>query len=189
MSEQSRDPVVDVRKLNIAFGKSSVVHDVDFRINPGETLAVVGESGSGKSVTSMAIMGLLPKGAQVNGSIRLGGQEVIGASERTMRSLRGEVASMIFQEPMMSLNPVLTVGAQVKEMLRQHSDLSDAEATREGIHLFDRVRIPDAARRFRDYPHMFSGGMRQRIMIAIALACSPRLLIADEPTTALDVTI
>ncbi|GGO53991.1 peptide/nickel transport system ATP-binding protein [Roseovarius pacificus] len=189
MPEQSRDPVVDVRKLNIAFGKSSVVHDVDFRINAGETLAVVGESGSGKSVTSMAIMGLLPKGAQVNGSIRLGGQEVIGASERTMRSLRGEVASMIFQEPMMSLNPVLTVGAQVKEMLRQHSDLSDAEATREGIRLFDRVRIPDAARRFRDYPHMFSGGMRQRIMIAIALACSPRLLIADEPTTALDVTI
>lgn len=189
MIEQIREPVLDVRKLNIAFGRSTVVHDVDFRINPGETLAVVGESGSGKSVTSMAIMGLLPKATEISGSITLDGQAVVGASERTMRGLRGKVASMIFQEPMMSLNPVLTVGTQVKEMLRQHKDLSDAEATREGIRLFDQVRIPDGARRFRDYPHMFSGGMRQRIMIAIALACSPRLLIADEPTTALDVTI
>ncbi len=181
--------MVDVQKLNITFGSTTVVHDVDFRIGPGETLAVVGESGSGKSVTSMAIMGLLPRATRIGGSITLGGRQVVGASERSMRGLRGKVASMIFQEPMMSLNPVLTVGTQVKEMLRQHRTLTDAEATREGIRLFDRVRIPDAARRFRDYPHMFSGGMRQRIMIAIALACSPKLLIADEPTTALDVTI
>lgn len=189
MMSDASELVLDVRNLNVAFGHHSVVHDVNFRIHAGETLAVVGESGSGKSVTSMAIMGLLPRGSSVNGSINLDGQEVVGAAERRMRTLRGKSASMIFQEPMMSLNPVLTVGAQIKEMLRQHRPMSDAEATREGIRLFDRVRIPDAARRFRDYPHMFSGGMRQRIMIAIALACSPKLLIADEPTTALDVTI
>ena len=190
MSDTSSDPIVDVGGLNISFGSLDVVHDVNFKIHAGETLAVVGESGSGKSVTSMAIMGLLPPDlARVRGSIMLDGRQIVDAPERTMRDVRGGVASMIFQEPMMSLNPVLKVGTQIKEMLRQHRPLSDSEATTEGIRLFDRVRIPDAKRRFNDYPHMFSGGMRQRIMIAIALACSPKLLIADEPTTALDVTI
>ncbi|OWU72769.1 ABC transporter ATP-binding protein [Phaeobacter sp. 22II1-1F12B] len=189
MSTDQNDPVVEVSGLTIAFGQHQVVSDINFEIRAGETLAVVGESGSGKSVTSMAVMGLLPKETRIGGSIRVQGQEIVGAPEHRMRKMRGQVASMIFQEPMMSLNPVLRVGTQIKEMLRQHKPLSDAEARKEGIRLFERVRIPDAARRFDDYPHMFSGGMRQRIMIAIALACSPRLLIADEPTTALDVTI
>ncbi|RUX45141.1 ABC transporter ATP-binding protein, partial [Mesorhizobium sp. M7A.F.Ca.US.014.04.1.1] len=175
--------------LSVAFGKHQVVHDVDLAIHAGETLALVGESGSGKSVTSMTIMGLLAGNTHVSGSVIVDGQQVVGASTSTLRQVRGGIASMIFQEPMMSLNPVLQVSTQIKEMLRQHRPLSDAEAREEGIRLFDRVRIPDARRRFNDYPHMFSGGMRQRIMIAIALACSPKLLIADEPTTALDVTI
>ncbi|MBZ9966563.1 ABC transporter ATP-binding protein [Mesorhizobium sp. BR1-1-2] len=189
MSERKSDPVVEVKGLNVAFGKHQVVHDVDLAIHAGETLALVGESGSGKSVTSMTIMGLLSGNTQVTGSVVVDGQQVVGASTSTLRRVRGGIASMIFQEPMMSLNPVLQVSTQIKEMLRQHRPLSDAEAREEGIRLFDRVRIPDARRRFNDYPHMFSGGMRQRIMIAIALACSPKLLIADEPTTALDVTI
>jgi peptide/nickel transport system ATP-binding protein len=190
MNVSSSPPLLDVRNLNVSFGPMQIIHDVSFQISPGETLAVVGESGSGKSMTSMAIMGLLPRGlARIGGSIKLDGTEIVGASERTMRKIRGQIASMIFQEPMMSLNPVLSAGFQIKEMLRQHKPLTDAEATEEGIRLFERVRIPDARRRFYNYPHMFSGGMRQRIMIAIALACSPKLLIADEPTTALDVTI
>lgn len=189
MSQDLAPPVIEVRNLNIAFGTHEVVKNVDFQIRPSETLAVVGESGSGKSVTSMAVMGLLPSTSSIRGSIKLDGREIIGASQQTMRQMRGKVASMIFQEPMMSLNPVLRVGTQIEEMLRQHKQIGSREATEEGIRLFDRVRIPDARRRFNDYPHMFSGGMRQRIMIAIALSCSPKLLIADEPTTALDVTI
>jgi peptide/nickel transport system ATP-binding protein len=190
MSQQRSAPVLEVRGLNIAFGDYGVVHNVDFHIQPQETLAVVGESGSGKSVTSMAIMGLLPsRSSRVSGSIKVDGRQVIGAPQDVMRRMRGKVVSMIFQDPMMSLNPVLRVSTQIKEILRQHKGISDKEATQEGIRLFDRVRIPDARRRFNDYPHMFSGGMRQRIMIAIALSCSPKLLIADEPTTALDVTI
>ncbi len=189
MTEHSTNPAVEVKGLNIAFGKHQVVHDVDLAIAAGETLALVGESGSGKSVTAMAIMGLLSANTRVAGSIVLDGKQIVGASTQVLRRVRGGIASMIFQEPMMSLNPVLQVGTQIKEMLRQHRPLNDAEAREEGIRLFDRVRIPDARRRFNDYPHMFSGGMRQRIMIAIALACSPKLLIADEPTTALDVTI
>lgn len=189
MSGHSANPVVEVKGLSVAFGKHRVVHDVDLAIAAGETLALVGESGSGKTVTSMAIMGLHPASTRVTGSIVLDGQQIVGAPTKVLRRVRGGVASVIFQEPMMSLNPVLQVGTQVKEMLRQHRPLTDAKAREEGIRLFDRVRIPDARRRFNDYPHMFSGGMRQRIMIAIALACSPKLLIADEPTTALDVTI
>ena len=190
MSRPPETPILEVRNLSVAFGNHEAVRSVDFQIGPSETLAVVGESGSGKSVTSMAVMGLLPSQAsRINGSIKLEGCEVLGASPQAMRRMRGKVASMIFQEPMMSLNPVLRVSTQIKEILRQHRALSDNEATEEGIRLFDRVRIPDARRRFDDYPHMFSGGMRQRIMIAIALSCSPKLLIADEPTTALDVTI
>jgi ABC-type glutathione transport system ATPase component len=190
MSQAIKGPLIKVSGLQISFGAAEVVHGVDFSINAGETLAVVGESGSGKSVSAMAIMGLLPRETtRVSGSILLDGIELVGASEKIMRTTRGKAASMIFQEPMMSLNPVLKVSTQIKEMLRQHTSMSDADAEREGIRLFDKVRIPDAARRFHDYPHMFSGGMRQRIMIAIALSCSPKLLIADEPTTALDVTI
>jgi len=189
MSRDLTPPVIEVRNLNIAFGTHEVVKNVDFQIRPSETLAVVGESGSGKSVTSMAVMGLLPSTSSIKGSIKLDGREILGASQETMRQMRGKVASMIFQEPMMSLNPVLRVGTQIEEALRQHMQIGSREATEEGIRLFDRVRIPDARRRFNDYPHMFSGGMRQRIMIAIALSCSPKLLIADEPTTALDVTI
>jgi ABC-type glutathione transport system ATPase component len=189
MTGHSTNPVVEVKGVNIAFGKHQVVHDVELAIAAGETLALVGESGSGKSVTAMAIMGLLSPNTRVTGSIVLDGKQIVGASTDVLRRVRGGIASMIFQEPMMSLNPVLKVSTQIKEMLRQHRPLNDAEAREEGIRLFDRVRIPDARRRFNDYPHMFSGGMRQRIMIAIALACSPKLLIADEPTTALDVTI
>lgn len=189
MTGASDDTVIEVDKLTIAFGKTEVVHNIGFKISAGETLAVVGESGSGKSVTGMAVMGLLPTESRVGGSIRLDGQEIVGAPESRLRRMRGQTVSMIFQDPMMSLNPVLRVGTQIKEMLRQHLPLSDTEARKEGIRLFERVRIPAAARRFDDYPHMFSGGMRQRIMVAIALACSPKLLIADEPTTALDVTI
>ncbi|WP_118135513.1 ABC transporter ATP-binding protein [Oceanicella sp. SM1341] len=183
------EPVLRIEGLNVAFGDHAVVHDVNLEIRPGETLAVVGESGSGKSVTSLAIMGLLPRETRLGGSITLDGQQVLGAPESRLRRLRGPAVSMIFQEPMMSLNPVHRVGAQIVEMIRQHRRTGAAEARAEGIRLFERVRIPDAARRFDDYPHQFSGGMRQRIMIAIALACAPKLLIADEPTTALDVTI
>ncbi|AEG94448.1 ABC transporter ATP-binding protein [Ramlibacter tataouinensis] len=186
-------PLLQVRDLSIQLqthrGPAYAVRDVGFSLERGETLGLVGESGCGKSITALALMGLLPENARVSGSIRLGGQELVGAGEREMTRLRGDRMAMVFQEPMTALNPVHTVGRQVAEPLRLHRGLSSADARREAVALLDRVGIPHAARRIEAYPHQFSGGQRQRITIAMALACGPDLLIADEPTTALDVTV
>ncbi|MFE9249774.1 ABC transporter ATP-binding protein [Streptomyces sp. NPDC007088] len=187
------EPVLSVRDLTVAFhGQDRTVHAVDgvsYDLAPGEVLAVVGESGCGKSVTSMAVMGLLPPTAHVGGSIRLDGRELVGAPERELRSLRGRRLSMIFQEPMTSLNPVLTVGRQITEVLSRHQGLGRREARERAVELLDLVGIPAPRTRVDEYPHQLSGGMRQRVMIAIAVACDPAVLIADEPTTALDVTV
>ncbi|MFW3170062.1 ABC transporter ATP-binding protein [Geodermatophilus sp. CPCC 206100] len=188
-------PVLDVDELTVTFtrrGEQSTraVDGVSFAVAPGETVGLVGESGCGKSVTSLAIMGLLPsRGVQVGGSVRLDGRELVGAPDRTLRELRGADMAMVFQDPLSSLNPTVAIGTQVTEVLLQHRELSKREAVDEATRLLDRVGIPDPARRLKEYPHQLSGGMRQRALIAMALACSPRLLIADEPTTALDVTI
>jgi peptide/nickel transport system ATP-binding protein len=185
--------LLDVQDLRIELptqrGPALAVLDVSFSLARGDTLGLVGESGCGKSLTAMALMGLLPEGARVSGSIRLEGQELVGLDERGWSALRGDRIGMIFQEPMTALNPVHTVVRQVAEPLRLHRQLSAAQAREAAIALLDRVGIPDAARRADAYPHQFSGGQRQRITIAMALACGPDLLIADEPTTALDVTV
>lgn len=187
-------PVLSVEHLTTSFHVERkwlpVVKDVSFSIGEGETVAVVGESGSGKSVTAMSIMRLLQAGiGKSEGSIKLSGRELLTLSEKEMQRVRGGDIGMIFQEPMTSLNPVLTAGDQVAEALRNHRHMSASRAAAETLRLFDLVRIPDAKRRAGQHPHSFSGGMRQRVMIAMALACQPKLLIADEPTTALDVTI
>ena len=167
-----------------------VVRGVSFEIQPKETVALVGESGSGKSVSALSIMRLTPPGSsRIEGSVKLSGRELLTLPEPAMRQVRGNEIAMIFQEPMTSLNPVLTIGFQIAEALMLHRGLSRAAAEAEVIRLLEKVRIPAAKARFHDYPHRFSGGMRQRVMIAMALACKPKLLIADEPTTALDVTI
>ncbi len=176
-------------QLQTQRGPAFAVRDVSFSLDSGDTLGVVGESGCGKSITVMALMGLLPENAEVTGSIRFNGEELTAKSDAAMEHIRGDRIGMIFQEPMSALNPVHTVGHQVAEPLRLHRDLNAGDARREAIVLLDRVGIPDAARRLDSYPHQFSGGQRQRITIAMALACGPQLLIADEPTTALDVTI
>nr|WP_236599905.1 ABC transporter ATP-binding protein [Ramlibacter alkalitolerans] len=185
--------LLEVRNLSVELrthrGPAFAVRDVSFALEPGETLGLVGESGSGKSLTVLALMGLLPESARVTGSIVFEGRELVGQPERAMCALRGDRIGMIFQEPMTALNPVHTVGHQVAEPLRLHRGMTAAAARKEAIALLDRVGIPDAARRIDAYPHQFSGGQRQRITIAMALACGPDLLIADEPTTALDVTI
>ncbi|MGL4243276.1 MAG: dipeptide ABC transporter ATP-binding protein [Beijerinckiaceae bacterium] len=187
-------PVISVRNLTTSFRTDGVwrpvVRDLSFDIAPRETVAVVGESGSGKSVTALSIMRLVPTvNGKVEGSVRLGDRELTTLSEAEMRKVRGNEISMIFQEPMTSLNPVLTIGFQIAETLRFHRGLDQTAAEAEALRILDTVRIPAAASRFHEYPHRFSGGMRQRVMIAMALACRPKLLIADEPTTALDVTI
>ena len=187
-------PVLAVEGLTTAFRTEGrwqeVVRDVSFEIGERETVAVVGESGSGKSVTALSIMRLVPETTgRVRGAVRLDGTELLGLPQSRMEDIRGGAIGMIFQEPMTSLNPVLTVGFQVAEALRRHRGMDAAAAQAEAVRLFDLVRIPDARRRAGEFPHTFSGGMRQRVMIAMALACRPRLLIADEPTTALDVTI
>ncbi|MEO1638822.1 MAG: ABC transporter ATP-binding protein [Pseudomonadota bacterium] len=187
-------PVLSVENLVTSFHVNKrwlpVVKDVSFSIDSGETVAVVGESGSGKSVTALSIMRLLQKGiGKSEGSIKLEGRDLLALSDAEMQKVRGGDIGMIFQEPMTSLNPVLTAGDQVAEALRNHRKMSSSEAAKETLRLFDLVRIPDAKRRAGEFPHSFSGGMRQRVMIAMALACQPKLLIADEPTTALDVTI
>jgi peptide/nickel transport system ATP-binding protein len=187
-------PVLAIDRLTTSFRVEEVwkpvVKAVSFTIDARETVAVVGESGSGKSVTALSIMRLVPTAnGRIEGSIKLNGRELTTLDEEAMRKVRGDQASMIFQEPMTSLNPVLTIGFQVAEALRYHRDMDDRAANAEALRIFDLVRIPDAKRRFNEFPHTFSGGMRQRVMIAMALACQPDLLIADEPTTALDVTI
>ena len=193
------DPLLDVQDLRTSFfsseGEARAVDGVSFTVRRGETLALVGESGSGKSVTSLSVMRLFPSppGRITGGRILFhdGGavQDLAQASERQMRRLRGRAMGMIFQEPMTSLNPLLTVGEQVAEVLRAHTDLGRAAIAARTVAMLARVGIAAPAQRARDYPHHLSGGMRQRVMIAVALACAPSLLIADEPTTALDVTI
>ncbi len=187
-------PILSVANLSVSFrtdaGWQKVVHDISFDLAAKETVALVGESGSGKSVTALSVMGLNAAGSsRVEGSIRLDGNELLTMSERALRKVRGNQVAMIFQEPMTSLNPVHTIGAQVAEALTWHRDLSAGEVHAETLRLLERVRIPAVKSRLNDYPHQFSGGMIQRVMIAMALACRPKLLIADEPTTALDVTI
>jgi peptide/nickel transport system ATP-binding protein len=176
-------------KLQTHRGPALAVRDASFTLERGQTLGLVGESGCGKSMTAMALMGLLPENAQVAGSIRFDGEELTAKSDGEMCEIRGNRIGMIFQEPMTALNPVHSIGHQVAEPLRLHRKLSASAARKEAIALLDRVGIPGAARRVDAYPHQFSGGQRQRITIAMALACGPDLLIADEPTTALDVTI
>jgi peptide/nickel transport system ATP-binding protein len=188
-------PLLEVEGLKTHFftrdGVVRAVDGVSFTVQPGETLALVGESGCGKSVTSLSILRLIasPPGRTVAGSIRFEGRDLLALSEPQMRDVRGNEISMIFQEPMTSLNPVLTVGRQIAEALVLHRGMSRAEAHARAVEMLKLVHIPEPARRAGEYPHQMSGGMRQRVMIAMALACGPKLLIADEPTTALDVTI
>jgi oligopeptide/dipeptide ABC transporter ATP-binding protein len=188
------EPLLAVDGLHVRFwtrrGTIHAVNGVSFEIAPGETLGIVGESGCGKSVTSLALLGILPRaGRAVAGTATFDGRDLLKLSDRQLRQIRGREISMIFQDPMTSLNPVMTVGRQIREALETHFDLSRKEAGARAVELLDHVGIPSARSRVRDYPHQFSGGMRQRAMIAMALATEPKLLIADEPTTALDVTI
>jgi peptide/nickel transport system ATP-binding protein len=188
-------PILAVDGLRTHFftqdGVTRAVDGVSFEVQAGETLGIVGESGCGKSVTALSILGLLPPkiGRVVDGSVRFEGRELLGLDEGAMRAIRGNRIAMIFQEPMTSLNPVHTIGDQIAEAVQIHQGLGKADAIARAAEMLRLVRIPDAERRVHDYPHQFSGGMRQRAMIAMALACNPKLLIADEPTTALDVTI
>jgi peptide/nickel transport system ATP-binding protein len=186
-------PLLEVRDLSVRFDTDEgTVHAVDrmsLELAPRQVLGIVGESGCGKSVTALSILGLLPKTATVTGSARFEGAELLGASRSRLRRIRGREISFVFQEPMTSLNPVLRIGNQIEEVLREHMDLSRAGARQRAVELLDLVHIPDPPRRVSEYPHQLSGGMRQRVMIAMALACDPKILIADEPTTALDVTI
>ncbi len=191
---EAAEPILSVENLTTSFlvdgAWKPVVRNVSFSVAPGETVAIVGESGSGKSVTSLSIMRLLQSdSSRIEGKILLGGRNLLSLPEHEMRKVRGNDVSMIFQEPMTSLNPLFTIGNQISEALLCHRDMSAADAKAETIRLLEKVRTPSAASRFDEYPHRFSGGMRQRVMIAMALASKPRLLIADEPTTALDVTI
>ena len=192
---EADSPVLQIDGLRSEFridgAWRAAVDGISLALRRGETLALVGESGCGKSVTALSVMGLLPEpvGRVAGGRIVLEGRDIAGLPDRALERLRGNRMAMIFQEPMTSLNPVMTVGAQVAESLRLHRGASRAEANLRALAVLEEVRIPAATHRFHDYPHQFSGGMRQRVMIAIALACEPALLLADEPTTALDVTI
>ncbi|MDA3645909.1 ABC transporter ATP-binding protein [Saccharopolyspora indica] len=187
--------LLEVRDLSVVFARKgeppvTAVDGISFDVEPGRTVGLVGESGCGKSVTSLAIMGLLPtRGAEVSGSVRFDGTDLLSLSRRELDQRRGSDLSMVFQDPLTSLNPVVSIGLQVSEVIERHRGLSRKEAMPEAEDLLRRVGIPDPRRRLNEYPHQLSGGMRQRALIAMALACKPRLLIADEPTTALDVTI
>jgi peptide/nickel transport system ATP-binding protein len=182
-------PLLAVEHLDIAFGSTPAVRDLSFSVGAGEALGLVGESGSGKSVTSLAIMRLLAPQARVGGSIRFADEELLTTSEKKMRDLRGQAITMIFQEPMTALNPLMRVGDQVAEAVLAHHRVSRKAAHDQAVGALNEVAIPNAASRARDYPHQLSGGQRQRVMIAMAIVNRPQLLIADEPTTALDVTV
>jgi peptide/nickel transport system ATP-binding protein len=194
VSPEGKEPLLEVRDLTVSFrterGLLRAVGGISFRIDTHEIVGVVGESGSGKTVSLMSVMGLInDPNAVIEGSIVFKGRELHGLSKRALRSVRGREIAMIFQDPMTALNPVMKVGTQIGESLRHHLGLSRRAARRRAVELLDRVGIPSPARRIADYPHQLSGGMRQRVVIAIALSCEPKLLIADEPTTALDVTV
>lgn len=184
------EPLLEVEDLSVTIGNLPIVNGVSLTLHEGEVVGIVGESGSGKSVSSLAVMRLLPNEARITAKkLRLAGEDLLTATERRYEQLRGRVISMIFQEPMTALNPVLTVGEQIIETVRRHEGVSRKVARTRAVDALGRVGIPAAAQRVDDYPHQMSGGMRQRVMIAMALSCQPRVLIADEPTTALDVTI
>jgi oligopeptide transport system ATP-binding protein len=186
-------PILEIKDLRVQFqtdsGSVAAVNDVSLTLKAGETVGIVGESGSGKSQILMSLMGLLARNGRASGSVKLRGQEILGMKDDELDKLRGASMSMIFQDPMTSLNPFLRVSTQLTEVLVKHRNMGKAEAMQHAIAMLERVSIPDAAKRIRLYPHEFSGGMRQRVMISMALLCQPSLLFADEPTTALDVTV
>ena len=187
------EPVLDIEDLTVSFAAERddvpAVRGVSFQVAAGERVGIVGESGSGKSVTAQAVMRLLPATARIGGTVRFNGEETLGYDRRRLAAWRGAEIAMIFQDPMSSLNPLMRIGTQITETLRRHRGLSRREAREEAVRLLRTVGVSDAEARLRDYPHAFSGGMRQRVCIAIAASCAPRLIIADEPTTALDVTV
>ena len=193
MSDGGRDPVLRVERLTVRFSRRNTevaaVNGVEFSLHAGETLTILGESGSGKSVSLKALMGLLPAYAGVSGKVWLNGQEILGLPAAALAKLRGGAVSMIFQEPMAALDPVYTIGEQIAETIVQHEGCDKTTAMRRALGLLEQVKIPSAERRLKNFPHEMSGGMRQRAMIALALACKPSVLLADEPTTALDVTV
>ena len=191
MTRTDQEPAVEIERLKVVFGRNvEAVDGVDLTLRRGEAVALIGESGSGKSVTMRAVMRLNPeRSSRVEGSIRVGGRDVMAMGRRELASFRGREVAMIFQEPLLAFDPVYTVGEQITEAIRRHEKLGAGEARKRALELFERVRIPSPERRLDAYPHEMSGGMRQRAMIALALACRPKVLLADEPTTALDATV